>query len=279
MSMQDNEMDELFRAKLDNMEVEPSERVWKGIVVELNGAQPKRTLMPVVRIAASITVFVAAGLFFLLKTVKEDDEVKTVKTVKIHTKTTIEKTDTTTPVINDDKTAADAQQIAVAAVNAGAVKSTVKVKTAARPVSKVLFATLNTKQSNGKANTQQATAASVIKDEEPVINQQAIAALTDRDVKVSQPVVPDEPLTAAKAVTTADDFKTADKPVLTRVAENKPAKPAKKHGIRSFGDLINVVVAKVDKREDKIIEFSNTDDDEATITGINLGIVKVKKDK
>jgi hypothetical protein len=55
------------------------------------------------------------------------------------------------------------------------------------------------------------------------------------------------------------------------------AAPVKKRRIRSLGDLINVVVSKVDKRKDKIIEFSNTDDDEATITGVNLGIIKIKK--
>jgi len=51
------------------------------------------------------------------------------------------------------------------------------------------------------------------------------------------------------------------------------------HKIRSFGDLINVAVAKIDKRKDKIIEFTDDDDDESTLTGINLGIIKIKKGK
>jgi hypothetical protein len=35
----------------------------------------------------------------------------------------------------------------------------------------------------------------------------------------------------------------------------------------------------VDKRKDKLIEFSSKDDDESLITGINLGIIKVKKEE
>jgi hypothetical protein len=41
---------------------------------------------------------------------------------------------------------------------------------------------------------------------------------------------------------------------------------------------LNVVIAAVDKRKDKVIEFSNTDGDESSITGINLGIIKIKKE-
>lgn len=49
--------------------------------------------------------------------------------------------------------------------------------------------------------------------------------------------------------------------------------------IRTFGDIVNAVVAKLDKRKEKIIEFSDSDGDRSTITGLNLGIIKIKKDK
>ena len=50
---------------------------------------------------------------------------------------------------------------------------------------------------------------------------------------------------------------------------------------RSFGGLINAVVGKIDKRKDKVIEFNDDDDDDdgATVTGVNLGIIKIKKEK
>jgi hypothetical protein len=45
-------------------------------------------------------------------------------------------------------------------------------------------------------------------------------------------------------------------------------------GIRNVGDLVNYVVSKVDKREDKFLEF-NTDDDNSSLVGINIGFIKL----
>ena len=47
--------------------------------------------------------------------------------------------------------------------------------------------------------------------------------------------------------------------------------------IKSVGDLVNFVVAKVDKREEKIIKVSKTDEGDNEITGINLGLFKFRK--
>jgi pectate lyase len=47
--------------------------------------------------------------------------------------------------------------------------------------------------------------------------------------------------------------------------------------IKSVGDLVNFVVAKVDKREEKIIKVSKTDEGDNQITGINLGLFKFRK--
>ncbi|HXH99088.1 MAG TPA: hypothetical protein VNI52_02380 [Sphingobacteriaceae bacterium] len=55
------------------------------------------------------------------------------------------------------------------------------------------------------------------------------------------------------------------------VAQNKSR-------IKSVGDLVNFVVSKVDQRQDKIIEMS--DNDEGThISGINIGVLKIKSGK
>lgn len=49
--------------------------------------------------------------------------------------------------------------------------------------------------------------------------------------------------------------------------------PAHK-GIRNFGDLVNYVVDKVDKREQKFLKF-NTDDDNSSLIAINIGFIKL----
>ncbi len=48
--------------------------------------------------------------------------------------------------------------------------------------------------------------------------------------------------------------------------------------IRSIGSLVNFVIAKVDKREDKLIEFKDSDEG-SEVSGINLGLVKIKGKK
>ena len=55
---------------------------------------------------------------------------------------------------------------------------------------------------------------------------------------------------------------------------------AERKGIRNVGDLVNYVVEKVDKRDKKLIRF-NTDDDDSSIIGINIGFLKLnsKKDR
>jgi hypothetical protein len=83
----------------------------------------------------------------------------------------------------------------------------------------------------------------------------------------------------AKHIEEVPVFASTPQVIPTQVATANKQAPAKKHKIRSLGDVFNVMIAAVDKRKDKIIEFSNTDGDDATITGVNLGIIKVKKEK
>ena len=64
------------------------------------------------------------------------------------------------------------------------------------------------------------------------------------------------------------------------LASANTTEKVKRKRIRSFGDVVNLVMAKVDKREDKLIQFTNSDDgDESNVTGINLGIINLKKEK
>lgn len=52
-----------------------------------------------------------------------------------------------------------------------------------------------------------------------------------------------------------------------------------KRKVKSLGDLINFVVAQVDGREDKIIEVSDKEREGIRITGINLGLLKIKNNE
>src|SRR5947209_8023399 len=65
MKMQDSEFDELFRSKLDNFETEPSNNVWQNINHELNAGRRKKILTPILSIAATVLVLIAAGVLFI----------------------------------------------------------------------------------------------------------------------------------------------------------------------------------------------------------------------
>ena len=78
----------------------------------------------------------------------------------------------------------------------------------------------------------------------------------------------------APAVQTQQPVLASAQPTVAK--ENKPV--VKRRGIHNIGDLVNLVVAKVDKRHDKLVVFSNTDDDESTITAFHLGALKIKRD-
>jgi len=282
--MQDKDMDELFRAKLDNLEIQPSDRVWKGITVELDGDKRKRGLMPLIRIAAGVTVFIAVGLFFLIKGDKKDDSQannhlkESQQAIKLSNKGEPEVTDEKVEDLMQAKQ--DAQQIAPETVKQAQSKQTQLARAESnRAIGNKVAANRNTKhqhkvgQEAGKQDNEE--------QQELIPQRETLAALSPNDDKLNKGVVPDEPLIATKPVIPgSDDFKTTNKVAVTALPVNKATKATvKKHGIRSFGDLINVVVAKVDKRQDKLIVFSDTDGDESTITAINLGFVKMKTDK
>ncbi|MHA4896746.1 hypothetical protein ACXZ1K_18500 [Pedobacter sp. PWIIR3] len=86
--------------------------------------------------------------------------------------------------------------------------------------------------------------------------------------KVTEPVTPvDENMIASANVTETNN-------TITEVEQPEH------RGIRNVGDIVNIVVSKVDKREKKFIQFNTDDDDNSSLVGINIGFLKFnRKDK
>lgn len=60
-------------------------------------------------------------------------------------------------------------------------------------------------------------------------------------------------------------------------ADKDDHEASEKHrGIRNIGDLVNYVVNKLDKREEKMLKFE-TNDDESTLIGINIGMIRYNR--
>ncbi len=251
--MQDKEFDRLFSSKLENFEVEPSPMVWENIASEMQGKKAKRIIVPYLSIAASIIVLVSVGLLLFNQT--EDTFVKPVKRSKIVAKITkVETTDNTT-------------------------KSTVAItpkitKTATIEVATVPKQTVSTAP---KAIVDQPVNQITTESNDRVVNNPI--AINQPELVIVAPVK-NEPVTVLpdKETSFASVDKQQTETITTETTSTQITETSvKKRGIHSLGGLIGALVAKVDKREDKLIEFTERDENGSTITGLNLGFVRIKK--
>jgi hypothetical protein len=257
MNMQDNEFDDLFRSKLSDLEVQPSAQVWDHIAAGL-GTPKKKSIIPMLSMAASVLVLLAAGTWFILDKPAKQQQNQVVRTKAVAITKQVaepaaaqakqpERVDATLqPVLANQSITNHLAKVKVQPVAALKVSETVNVAPVVIP-----------------ASTDSQT-------------QQVLAALPTQPV--THPVVPEMQLASSTINNDAPVLKSINTAAPIVVTANQVEKK-KKHGIHSLGDLINAVVSKVDKREDKLIEFTESDDDQSNVTGINLGIIKIKKEK
>lgn len=253
MNMQDNEFDKLFRSKLDGFETEPSVSVWQNIDTGLHVRSRRRLVVSLLGAAASIIVLVTAGVLLMPR----------------HVKNIVGKNN----IANSDAPAKTAASVRTKPSAEPAGRNT---NVTTNPVKQVVALQRVKKQ----AITPQPAATGTMTDHRATEKQQepaVIAAVPQKKDEIVQPKPVDTIVLAANTVSTPDVKPVqAVIPAKQIMAKTAP-QPNKKHHIHSLGDMLNTVIAAVDKRKDKLIEFTNTDDDESVITGVNLGIVAVKE--
>ncbi|RYU90682.1 hypothetical protein EWM62_08515 [Mucilaginibacter terrigena] len=248
--MQDKEIDQLFRSGLDNLEVEPSGKVWGEIRSGLDAKKPGwKTYLS---IAASLLILLSAGLYFISQTKEDIKKPEQITAVKI------------------DKPAQAVTEPVIA------------LQDIVQPQPEKVVA-VNTAVKSRKQKTKSITRNEVL----PVKQEDILQPATQMAQTIQKPaddvkyVVPDKQTPLNEKPTAADDVPLQANALAVQPAadiKTIAAAPAKKHRIRNLGDLINAVVSKVDKRKDKLIEFSDTkDEDESVVSGLNLGFIKIKK--
>ena len=262
MDMQDKELDRLFQQKLDDLEIQPSARVWQGITADLDAGKRKRILVPFLSAAAGVIFFITAGILFIPKhPVKINDQ--------HHSPQIAQATKTI-------------QQPAMVKNDPVIPPTPAQNKMPANPVIAPVNNLARVNKTKTKSNLSQPIQQPVINEKPPVdahTDEPLLAANTPAmDYRVVKTAGPDTTTRINPQSAIINNEKTFIAQIPSRSAPIT-TKPVKKHRIRSMGDVFNIVIAAVDKRKDKIIEFSNTDEDDAVITGINLGLVKVKKEK
>lgn len=255
MDMQDKEFDKVFNSKFEDFEVEPSAMVWDNITSELDGKKAKRSLMPYLSIAASVIILLTAGLLFLQKSKSTKQQVEP-------TKLTVSRVEpaTTAPVKADNEPAVIAQPNTnkfVATVNHSGTINTSPVINNTEPAVKT--DNTNTQPEQVKAD-----------------NQPLLAANETHAVTLN--VVPGKETPLAPKTLDLEQQQVIEKPAVMAAVSKPVTAPVKRSGIHSLGGLVNALVATVDKRQDKLIEFSDNDDDdtESSLTGVNLGVIKIK---
>lgn len=257
MKTSDKELDDLF-AKLDNIEVEPSANLWQNIESELDKKSKKKSLIPALRIAAGIIVILSVGLIFMRK----QETINNPLPKKI-AKVELQKPN---PSKNQIKNIGDKNSILLLSaknkvIKTASVKNKSKVFTA-----KTIIQTKPKAEENINQTLAQVKPSSESENIKSNLNQTRIALVPDASISLKPQ--PETEVLHPSIV----------KPALLVAATNS-IKPKHKR-IRSIGDVVNLVMAKVDKREDKLIQFTDSDDgDESNVTGINLGIINLKKEK
>lgn len=259
MDMQDKEFDEAFRSKLEGFDVEPSAKVWLGITGGLKSAKRRATLQPWLSIAAGIVVLIGLSILFIPK-----------------------KTDTHTALPVKNPVAKLVQPVkAVHSVVLPLVRPSV-IPVLPFKTKKNLEITRyrDTKPANLNVPKNADTAGSPAK----VLNNADRQLMADvpRQPANLKPVVPDKaiPLTLNPGFDQlpAPGIKPDKLASQTRTDhQNDSVLVRQRHKIRNFGDLVNVVVDKLDKRKDKVVQFADDEDGDSHLTGVNLGIVKIKK--
>jgi hypothetical protein len=269
MDMQNNEMDKLFRSKLEGLEIEPSARVWENISDKLGAPVKRRNLIPFLRVAASVVLLISAGLLLLPK--KQISVTATkhglahASVVKPAGKVKAERTNQKPGV------SPFAQVNTLAQVVKPGIKKPKQAATALFPsqqVTQIATVTIGAKPLIGPV------------EQSPLTNDKPLIANNTNRKPVNTAVVPDAATPIAIKQTDVPPVaanKQSDVLAAVNTPDNdlKPT-PPKKRKIHGLGSLLNAVVGVVDKRQDKIIEFADTDEGD-TVTGINLGLIKVKK--
>jgi len=252
--MQDKEFDQLFKDKFEDAQIEPSANLWANIEAEL--APKRKRAFPVYWMAAAVALItLTAALLVFNKEEGGQLQGRTADVIKPAVSTEEKGTDTLVdqvkPIAQDKAPVEEGVLVSTSPAKSSLVAE--DKKAAQAPEQKSLKNNLGGMQPN-----------------------QVIAHLNTKEpiVKESAAELPKAKVDPADVIVMAS----ADVPVVTGDAIINENDVADKRGIRNMGDLINFVVEKVDKREDKLIRF-DTDDDNSSLIGINIGMIKFSKKK
>jgi hypothetical protein len=255
----DKDLDKLFQQRFGNLKVEPSNDVWGKISNTMdNKVSGKQSFSIFWLAAASVIVVITAGLWFT----------RPIGIIKLQK----------SPEMAKEKVEVLLPQIKKAPINESIQKESILAELKPRLTE---FSNEKPAGSDYKLLTETSQATPELKpaaEQAPVVIASVnvikpITILSKQLVKVPERYFSDQLLLD---VSQADMIAKVDRPEDHTLNEERVHNENKK--IRSIASLVNFVIAKVDKREDKLIEFKDGAEG-SEVSGINLGLVKIKSRK
>lgn len=257
--LSDKELDKLFQQRFEDLQVEPSNQVWEKISNSLDNKKPSRKSFPIFWMAAaSVIVVLSAGLWFT----KPDQEIFLQERPVLLNEDSPELTQLPNNEAVKQPAELELKQVSIASdivdftVDNGLEMDSKLVNVPPLVVSEI------------KPAEEQATLIMA----STTVNRPVLAQTT-QTIKVTPRYSGDQSeLDLKKRDLTASISKHASS------FSDEDRSITRNKSVRGIGGLVNFVIAQVDKREDKLIEF--TESDEGTeVSGINLGVLLIKSRK
>ena len=238
--MQDKDFDQLFKERFEAFEVEPSSRSWGNITDQLDGQKKKRKAFPSYWMAAASVVIMASAVLLLYRPAE---------VIKLRG--------------SADEQVAVNKKPAVIELEPLSNETADRVEVQRDPVEpvrrqRILLSQKQEHQSMGRPEQNEGT-------------------ISEKANLVPSEVLPANQVVTASEIPAAEIKIEQSAPVF---AQNSPVTDEPEQGparqrVKGVGGLVNFVIAQVDKRDNKIIEFK--DGEEGTeLTGINLGPIRFK---
>ncbi|MDA9555213.1 hypothetical protein N9R54_03145 [Pelobium sp.] len=259
--MSDKEFDSLFKSSFEDFEVEPSANSWEKISQELK--QPKKKFPIFWMAAASIIIVLGIGISLF----NSPTEV-----IKLRPETPsqlLSKVEYQNQNIDESKASILTEPSTQKASNSTKIAALGETK----EVKKFRKTLIEEKNINEDATlTTRENVLDVTNLEEDLVRVKPSKKIKS----VAQQMIEDEAMQNKVKATLNAELASAQTTTKENLTDDE-TRIGRKLKIKSVGDLVNFVVAKVDKREEKIIKVSKTEESDNEITGINLGLFKFRK--
>lgn len=255
----DNEFDRLFKDQLVDSEVEPSITLWDRIEPQLAKRKSRRSPYYWAA-AATVLVALSAGLLF---TQNENQPLNAQQSTDIAGAKveTAEQRDVVQAEVPEDQVIARGTDVDTPTVNVGDQRQALPVAQDIAPEERKSLVAMQ--PGTNKVHHNHTTPVHKIeKPAEQVLEFPAAeVALADNN----RPAATNSPVAIVDAITETTET--------IEIEQNTRPR------IRNAGDLVNFVVEKIDKREQKLVEFRTDEDENSSLVAINIGPFKINQRK